>query len=142
MFWHILTTPVHWLVKELLFVWKSSASRLIYLTVSQSRCCRLLQRSQQIACCRSWHLQSRIYTSTSSITIKSCQSLAYLTLLEIVRFRNLINLTQILLVQTKSLWQINTHWQGNERKVMFNRKGIYLLTKPTLNPQFVKSVSY
>ena len=25
---------------------------------------------------------------------------------------------------------------------MFNKKGIYLLTKPTLNPQFVKSVSY
>jgi len=56
-------------VKELLFFWQSSASRLIYLTVSQSRCCRLLQRSQQFACCRSWHLQSRMYTSTSSIII-------------------------------------------------------------------------
>ena len=25
---------------------------------------------------------------------------------------------------------------------MFNKQGIYLLTKPTVNPQFVKSVSY
>ena len=136
MVWHILTTPVYWLVcypsssgntrkRKVTFIyfWQSSASRLIYLTVLQSWCCRLLQRSQQIACCRSWHLQSRMYTSTS-ITIKSCQSLAYLILWEIVRFRNLINLTQISLVQTftKSHIQINTHWQGNERNVKFNRK--------------------
>ena len=47
-----------------------------------------------------------------------------LTLLEIVQFRNLINLTQISLVEklTKSILQIYTHWQGNERNVMFNKK--------------------
>ena len=56
-------------VKGPLLFWQSSASRLIYLTVSQSRCCRLFQRSQHFACCRTWHLQSRMYTSTSSIII-------------------------------------------------------------------------